>query len=219
MLDRTRNYIRLILQAHRTRRAARRWVRAQGVKAAAYCMFHLNRTAKHSAGKDAIYTLKNHLVRWLYENDYCTSVYQHEQVLECYSCGGTGRHWTGESCWKCNGTGEYARIPLYAFRFDIGGCRYSWHQPACLVDFDIELADNDTPSSPYYEKRYRAPLPIELRAIYYYTVKTYLEAQGVPDLPDIAPTWSNLRDALRYDWHKLVAGYKRRFTNSQEIPF
>ena len=105
-------------------------------------MFHLNVTARNMRRHpitDEIYELKNGLVKYLYQQGYCVEVKLHSQKRICHSCGGDGIYWNGEECYKCDGTGVYAVTQLYAFRFDVHGKRYSWHQLKKLVDYPIEL--------------------------------------------------------------------------------
>jgi hypothetical protein len=117
-------------------------------------MFKLNVFARH-AGRhpivDQIYDLKNVFIRYLYESGYCYEAKLHSQRRLCYSCSGTGVYWTGEECWKCDGTGVFAVTRLYAFRFEVAGRRYAWHQLARLVDYDVALTEGE--AEPYVGAR------------------------------------------------------------------
>src|SRR3990167_4171864 len=108
-------------------------------------MWRLNLFARASGRHpvvDQIYTLKNALIRYLYEGGYCVEATKTFQKRMCYSCDGTGVFWTGDECLKCEGSGVYAVTPLYAFRFMVGGRRYSWHQLEKLVDYPVTLTDH-----------------------------------------------------------------------------
>ncbi len=87
---------------------------------------------------DQIYDLKNELIKQLYQRGYAREVLLHKQKRLCRSCGGTGEHWNGEPCFRCD-NGVYAVTELYAFRFEIGGRCYKWHQLKKLVDYPIAL--------------------------------------------------------------------------------
>lgn len=107
-------------------------------------MFRLNVTARNLRRHpltDQIYELKNVLIKYLYQHGYCVEVKLHFQKRVCHACGGDGIYWNGEECWKCDGTGIFAVTQLYAFRFDIHGKRYAWHQLRKLVDYPITLTD------------------------------------------------------------------------------
>lgn len=107
-------------------------------------MFRLNVTARNLRRHpltDQIYELKNVLIKYLYQHGYCVEVKLHSQKRICHACNGTGVYYTGEDCWKCDGTGIFAVTQLYAFRFDIHGKRYAWHQLRKLVDYPITLTD------------------------------------------------------------------------------
>jgi len=117
-------------------------------------LFNLNRYAKHDrcsrAHKDEIYGLKNGLVKALFEGGHCTGWNLHEivkpqKVLSCYctsyedddgfDCDDVG------GCARCNYTGIYRTLPelrvrFVAFRFEIIGCAYTWHQPDEMVTWN-----------------------------------------------------------------------------------
>jgi hypothetical protein len=115
------------------------------VSAAAEMMFRLNVTARNLRRHpivDQIYELKNELIKYLYQHGHCVEVKLHSQKRLCHSCDGTGVHlYSGEECWKCDGTGVFAVTQLYAFRFDIAGRRYAWHQLRKLVDYPVTLTE------------------------------------------------------------------------------
>jgi hypothetical protein len=121
-------------------------------------LFDLNRYAKHescsSFERDAIYELKNDLIRVLYMAGYSTECYLHTSELpeqECFGCAGTGT-WTGwrtgdsDVCRKCNGTGVYRpskTLQFVCFRFVVGDTPYCWHQPGSLVHFSFAVTSGE----------------------------------------------------------------------------
>ena len=135
------------------------WLKAlkspQSLQDSAEWMYRLNVFAR-SIGRhpivDQIYELKNEFIRYLYQHGYCTEVKLHLQKRICHACDGTGEHWSGEDCWKCNGTRVYAVTRLLAFRFEIHGTRYAWHQLEKLIDYPVELTP-DIESEPMPELR------------------------------------------------------------------
>jgi hypothetical protein len=125
---------------------SRKWASwLEAMPAACEAMFNLNRYAKwHScsgAHRDAIYGLKNQLVKLLYERNFCEAAWQHEvtsPVGYCFACNGEGADWSDALCWKCGGSGEYvAPVRRYAcFAFLVAGQRYTWHQPIDSLSFE-----------------------------------------------------------------------------------
>lgn len=115
------------------------------LQVAAEEMYRLNVFARHAGRNiltDEIYTLKDLLIKYLYLRGYCVEVKLHLQKRMCFSCNGTGEYWTGQDCHKCSGTGVFSVTHLYAFRFEINGMRYAWHQLKKLVDYEITLTDS-----------------------------------------------------------------------------
>ena len=117
---------------------------------AAGALFEMNRWAKYSecCDADAIYRLKNDLIRLLYQRGYCTECYLHYTTLppkECWSCNGTGlwHSWDyniEDDCRKCDGTGIYlpeTTLAFVVFRFVVGEKSYCWHQPRETVRFEF----------------------------------------------------------------------------------
>lgn len=90
---------------------------------------------------DQIYSLKDELIKYLYQSGYATEVRESLQERKCRTCGGSGEYWTGEMCYRCYGSGVYAITKLYAFRFCIDGKPYAWHQLQKLVDYPVTLTD------------------------------------------------------------------------------
>lgn len=126
-------------------------------------MFRLNVTARNLRRHpltDQIYELKNVLIKYLYQHGYCVEVKLHSQKRLCHACDGTGVYYTGEECWKCDGTGIFAVTQLYAFRFDIHGKRYAWHQLRKLVDYPITLTDAQP--GPFVEPTPKEELALKL---------------------------------------------------------
>jgi len=118
-------------------------------------MYRLNVFAR-STGRypivDQIYDLKNEWIRYLYQHGYCTEVKLHSQKRVCRACDGTGEYWSGEDCWKCNGSGVFTVTHLFAFRFEIRGTHYAWHQLEKLIDYPVELTP-DIQSEPMPDLR------------------------------------------------------------------
>ncbi|MGA7742074.1 MAG: hypothetical protein WCE40_09575 [Polyangia bacterium] len=119
------------------------WLEA--LPAACEAMFNLNRYAKwHScsgAHRDAIYGLKNQLVKLLYERNFCEVAWLHEVtplVGCCFACNGEGADWSDALCLKCGGSGAYVPpVRRYAcFAFVVAGQRYTWHQPIDSLSFE-----------------------------------------------------------------------------------
>lgn len=185
------------LRWQRNRFEARRWIKANGPRVAAEAMFHLNRQARQKTmASRLIYDLKNRLVRWLYEQGYCRMVSAQQQNLICWTCDGTGEYYTGAECWKCDGTGVYASHRLYLFVFEVDGRRYTWHQPARWVDWQVNLAD--TRESEYHHNGTGYYLAAEVRDLYIATVYEFLRGQGVDGLPALP----SLRAAILGDWQR-----------------
>lgn len=103
----------------------------------------LNIHARNGAERDekeSIYKLKNHLVRVLYEQGYCVAASHAVQELPCW---GTLNYDCGPHCRKCGGTGVYRRWKLIRFTFVVNGQRFTWHQPAGLVDWPVEFTKEE----------------------------------------------------------------------------
>ncbi len=90
---------------------------------------------------DQIYTLKDELIKYLYQCGYATEVREAFQNRVCRTCSGTGEYYTGEECHRCDGTGIYDTTWLYAFRFCIDGKSYAWHHLQKLVDYPVTVTD------------------------------------------------------------------------------
>jgi len=130
---------------------------------AALAMFNLNRYCKHhtchSNNRDEIYALKNSFMRLLYRLGLCDRAYRHVDrfpALVRRNCGGTGRDFQNGykkeacSCHRCNGTGIFrpALEDRYiVMSFVVEGRRYTWHQPEELIDYPVQLTDEDLPMS------------------------------------------------------------------------
>lgn len=212
------NYLSEWLRLERLRRQARAWVRANDERVPARCMFHLNRYTRHYR-RESIYTLKNHLVRILYQRGFCVRATAERQDLPCWTCDGTGWFDEGQGvlCDRCDGTGVYRSHALYRFVFDAHGTRYVWHQPARLVDWPLDYAyDHNAPAGRYEPAETGAfeHLGTDIYELYGLAVYEFLRGAGVParDLP----RFNRLRDAARmeFDWwlrrHQRLYGLHRR---------
>ena len=118
---------------------------------AAEAMFSLNRYAKYDkcsgAHCDEIYSLKNGLVKLLYDKGLAVSVKVHAQSregLECWGCDGSGFDEDGEECQRCDGTGMFRNpdsLKFVCFRFLIGDKHFCWHQPKRLINWKFKTTD------------------------------------------------------------------------------
>jgi len=117
-----------------------------GIDAAAGVMFELNvwcrrhSRASYYPVRQAIYELKNRMIRLLYRLGYCTSVHRQRQVQECWGVW-ENDYMCDEDCPKCGGTGIWREHSLLLFRFNVHGRHFSWHQPEDLVDWPVRLGD------------------------------------------------------------------------------
>lgn len=156
-------------------RQSRTWLKANPNSTLVMdAMYHLNHLAKsHRWNQDVIYTLKNGLVRWLYEQGYCTSLTAEKQVQECWACDGTGedQYEYGETCQKCGGTGAYREHMLYRFVFKYQGKTYVWHQPERFVTWPIKFTDAELRRFNDCELVNTPPYAFDFR--YYYITLVY----------------------------------------------
>ena len=129
---------------------ARKWASwLEALPAACEAMFNLNRYAKwgscSSAHRDAIYGLKNQLVKLLYERNFCEAAWLHEVTQPvgcCFACNGEGVDWSDALCGKCGGSGGYvAPVRRLCFTFLVAGQRYTWHQPMDSLSFEPVYTD------------------------------------------------------------------------------
>jgi hypothetical protein len=120
--------------------------------AAAEALFNLNRYAKRRScqadHRAWIYGLKTGFLRLLCRLGLATEAKVHAVPREgkpCFAYHG------GEDCERCDGTGWYV-LPgpqeFIAFRFEVGGTPFAWHQPRELVDWPVELRDDAEPWEP-----------------------------------------------------------------------
>jgi hypothetical protein len=82
----------------------------------------------------AFYTLKNLLIKYLYEYGYCIEVLEHKRDHECWTC-------EGEGCFRCGGTGVHHTELLYGFTFYLAGKTYKWHQLQRFCDYAVKLTE------------------------------------------------------------------------------
>lgn len=149
-------------------------------------MFNLNRYCKHpwclNQDRTEIYGLKNRLIRILYQGGYSTEVCRHEirhPPQKCRDCNGKGKYpfrWDDDpdgvfdddedevTCDRCDGTGIW-RGPRstygIAFRFNVKGEHFSWHQPEELIGFPVSMTEDEA-SIPEIEAK---PLEIPLHEL------------------------------------------------------
>ena len=211
-----RSPLQLYWQAARLRRQARAWLRGDDPnRIAAHCMYHLNHAAWANEKFQPVYKAKNHLVRLFYYFGFCRSVRIHTQTLNCWECGGSGDDGHGAgTCWKCGGTGIYRQHLLYAFRFDVNGRTYTWHQPKDLVTWPVP--PDFAPITEYEPRpshqRFSLGMPLPILELYAVTVNEYLVRQGIDrkDLPAYGPR--SLVQALQSTWRlSKLANRLRRF--------
>ncbi len=153
-------------QARRAQFAARYPDWRAALLPAVEALFNLNRYAKwprcSAAHRREIYELKNGLVRWLCWGGYCVAAVRHRvhreaSQGECYGCDGLG-------CERCRYTGEYrqSRAPLVyiAFRFEIEGQKFAWHQPQALVTWPVTLTPLPAGEAPTWEPEGEKPVAL-----------------------------------------------------------
>lgn len=183
-------------------------------------MFHLNVTARnlhHHPLTDQIYELKNALIKYLYQHGYCVEVKLHSQKRICHACNGTGVYYTGEDCWKCDGTGIFAVTQLYAFRFDVHGRRYAWHQLRKFVDYPITLTD--TQPGPFVEPTPKEDLVLKLDEawlaccvvwwfLFFHGIRASLLLFNQTRL-DILWSWRMRISPIKQWWSRLRSSLKR----------
>ncbi len=128
--------------------------RGGSLSQAAEWMYRLNVFAR-SIGRhpiaDEIYGLKNRLVKYLYQHGYATEAVLHVKAFDCWGVWDGMEYVCDDECPKCGGTGIYRTEKLYAFRFDVDGQRYAWHQPDRLIDYPVELTESE--ATPFTEAR------------------------------------------------------------------
>lgn len=135
------------------------------LKDACEALYHLNHYAKcldRCALRDRIYGAKNSLIDHLYRSGKCVEAVRHVQYFpskECWGCFGSGVDNWGDGCERCGGTGNYREdhsVSYVAFRFDVNGTRYSWHQPEHLLAFTPKVEGDASPMPPRENK----PVPL-----------------------------------------------------------
>ena len=113
-------------------------------------LFNLNRYAKHGtcskSNKEEIYSLKNDVVRILYQAGYCISTTRHIKETdsrECRYCYGPGLR-QGNECYDCDGMGTVNLDPyrFIVFVFNVNNERYVWHQPEERIQFSIQVGED-----------------------------------------------------------------------------
>lgn len=203
-------------------------VRRNGELLAARTLWALNHVAKERGGyvADQIYALKAVAIKYWYLDGRVLAVGQQRQELTCNRCGGTGDDpWRDGGCIRCFGTGIYKSHDLYTFKLELGGEIFEWHQPASMVDYDVELTEGDVGQ---YARRSSSP-PAGYDSEYgYCVVLEYLRQQRVPKLPELLTArkvakriWKESR--LSHRLHKMRRWVQARLPKRQfevdEIPF
>jgi hypothetical protein len=168
----------------------------------------LNRTKRNLYPRYLTFQLKNSLVKHLYETGHCTEALLRVQKFECWSCFGTWEHHSGEICFKCGGTGVFREVWHYAFRFEVNGRRFSWHQPKTMVDFPVKLSpglpevytDPELPAKENIELFQRhASLAIWNIAIYLFLHGAYPKCVKFSELPYVTSLLWEIRKRY-YGW-------------------
>jgi hypothetical protein len=132
----------------RDAKVAARFIRQYGkpdnaLLAAAQAMFALNRYCKNPAcrkdNRRAIYALKSRLIKRLYQAGKCVFVHRHNHAIpiadECFRCD-------GYRCGRCTETEDcFPRhdFRFYLFTFEVGGARFTWHEPKATIDYPVKL--------------------------------------------------------------------------------
>lgn len=100
----------------------------------------LNKLVKiaQNAPKREVYSLKDRLLNNWSEHLIDGRIARDESKA-CWSCGGSGIHWSGEECERCFGSGCYSSRTLYEVRYTFPGnervfCYHTYSRPALLSD-------------------------------------------------------------------------------------
>lgn len=221
-------HIKLYWQYRWMKARASHDVRRNGELLAARTLWALNHVAKERGGyvADQIYALKAVAIKYWYLEGRVLAVGQQRQELTCKRCGGTGDDpYRDGECVRCFGTGIWKSHNLYTFKLDLGGEVFEWHQPASMVDYDVELTEGDVGQ---YARRSSSP-PVGYDSEYgYCVVLEYLRQQGVPNLPELLTArkvakriWKESRPRhWLFKAHRWVqARLPKRQFEVDEIPF
>lgn len=131
----------------------------------------------------AIYRLKTHLIRVLYQAGLAESVSLKIQRLVCRACHGRGEFYSGV-CHRCWGTGIHKEISLYEFVFRFGGRVFIWHQPEYQVVYPLALttAEVGTYRAPSYASlNYTQPeMLAHIAVLFLYLVSAGVEPTDLP---------------------------------------
>ena len=88
--------------------------------------------------KQLVYPLKDNLIGYWSEYLIDGRIARHESKV-CWSCNGSGIHWSDEECFDCGGSGYYSYQILYEVRYRFPGdervyCFHTYKKPAHLTD-------------------------------------------------------------------------------------
>lgn len=221
-------HIKMYLQYRWMRVRAARDVRQHGELLAARTLWALNHVAKERKGyvAEQIYALKTIAIKYWYLDGRALAVGQQRQELVCNRCGGLGVDpFYSDTCGRCRGSGIYKNHNLYTFKLDLGGEVFEWHQPASMVDYDVELTEGDVGQY----ARWSSSPPVGYDSEYgYCVVLEYLRQRRVPKLPELLTyrkvakrIWKESR--LSHRLHKMrrwvLARLPKRQFEVDEIPF
>lgn len=143
-------------------------------------MCNLNRLARGSEDKETIYRYKARLIYWLHEHRYCSvSIRRQDQVLECWHTPDYNTGWT-DHCSKCGGSGIYKRIPMFRFRFYIESETFTWHQPANLINWEVQETGEPLPDWPGVSRHDGKTSPADLWTVRWFLILRRLLPIGFP---------------------------------------
>lgn len=210
-------HLELYIHYRRLKRQAAQVVRERGEAEAAMALWCLNHAAKESGEgfRRSVYRIKSIAIQHWYGEGRCIAVREQEQELVCHRCGGSGDDpYVDVPCHRCNGTGVYKTIRLIAFKFELGGEYFEWHQPDSQIDFTYTLTDFER--TPYSPRTTDPPAEYD-RELGYCVLLEYLRQEGARNLPelltlretlasikqDIYQHWW-LRSGVRYRWLRIT---------------
>lgn len=96
-----------------------------------------------------IYSLKDYLIAWLYENNYAKRVQKVQQKVACTDI--VHQKLPARYCPRCKGTGIFAKNKVYVYIFEVGNRKFRWHQPVKNAKCLMPLLPVDKKTFPFVE--------------------------------------------------------------------